>query len=142
MNESIDVLAAPRDGEGPVFEAPWQAQAFSMLVALNKAGHFAWKDWVQLFSRVIKSSPVLPGETANDAYYRQWASALEEMVISIGGVTRDEIASREQEWRSAYLNTPHGLPVKLLNASCRPIRSPHGKLLPGAPVTVSEARVT
>ena len=141
MNESVNLLAPPRDGAGPVFEEPWQAQAFSMLVALNKAGHFPWKDWVQLFSRVIKSAPALPGETANDAYYRQWTSALEEMVISLGAVAEEEIADREQEWRRAYLNTPHGLPVHLLNATCRPPR-PHAQVTPGKPVTVSEAHIT
>lgn len=141
MNEALNLLGPLPDGEGPVFEEPWQAQAFSMLVALNKAGHFPWKDWVRLFSRIIKSAPALRGETANDAYYRQWASALEEMVISLGVVAKDEIANREQEWRRAYLNTPHGLPVHLLNAHCRPIRA-LGHVKPGAPVTVSEAHVT
>ena len=123
MSESADMLALPQEHQGPAFDQPWQAEAFSILVALNEAGHFPWKDWVQLFSRVIKSAPALPGETANDAYYRQWAVALEEMAIGLGAVGKEEIAAREQEWRRAYLNTPHGRPVHLLNAICPPNHS-------------------
>lgn len=140
MNDSLEVLPRPSDVEGPAFEEPWQAQAFSILVALHDAGHFPWKDWVQLFSGVIKRAPAVPGETASDAYYRQWASALEEMAVLLGAVAKDEITSREQEWHRAYLNTPHGLPVYLLNAECPPARASIKSVL-GAPLTVSAAQL-
>lgn len=139
MTERVQMLHSPRDDEAPVFEEPWQAQAFSMLVAMNEAGHFPWTDWAKIFSRTIESMPAMPSESASDVYYRQWVSALEEMVISLGVVAKEEIAKREQEWRHAYLNTPHGLPVNLLNAICRPAR-PADKATSGVPLIVSAAQ--
>ena len=35
----------PRDGDEPVFAAPWQAQAFALAVKLSEQGHFSWKEW-------------------------------------------------------------------------------------------------
>ena len=35
----------PRDEDGPVFAAPWQAQAFALAVTLSGQGHFTWKEW-------------------------------------------------------------------------------------------------
>ncbi len=37
--------AIPRDAEGPVFRAPWEAQAFAMAVTLHERGHFTWREW-------------------------------------------------------------------------------------------------
>ncbi len=140
MSNFEDMLALPRDHKDPVFDQPWQAQAFSILVALNQAGHFTWKHWVEVFSRVIRSAPAMPGETSNDAYYRQWAAALEEIVISLGAVDKEEIAQREEQRRRAYLNTPHGEPVHLMNATCQPNRS-IVTATRGRPITISQAQI-
>src|SRR5689334_3964314 len=35
----------PHDEGGPVFEEPWQAQAFAMAVRLSAHGYFTWKEW-------------------------------------------------------------------------------------------------
>lgn len=111
------------DNEGPVFDKPWQAQAFSLLLHLHQTGLFPWKDWVQTFSDEIKASPAQPGESINDAYYRQWIAAMESMVTALGLTAFEDITRRTEEWQQAYVNTPHGQPVTLLNASCPP---PHG----------------
>jgi Nitrile hydratase beta subunit, N-terminal len=40
------VAPIPRDGDGgPVFEAPWQANAFAMTLALHQRGVFTWTEW-------------------------------------------------------------------------------------------------
>ena len=44
-----EIPGLPRDGEGPVFEAPWQAQAFAMAVRLNERGLFSWPEWATRF---------------------------------------------------------------------------------------------
>lgn len=128
----------PRDEEGPVFDRPWQAKAFSLIVHLHQAGLFPWAEWVRTFSEEIKASPALPGESVNDAYYRQWAAAMETMLAALDLTAPDAIAQRTQEWRQAYLNTPHGQPILLANASCPPAHDhPHSPRR--APVTVSPA---
>ena len=37
--------ALPRDDEGPVFNAPWEAQAFAITLSLHAAGMFTWREW-------------------------------------------------------------------------------------------------
>ncbi|CAO3441003.1 nitrile hydratase accessory protein [Azospirillum endophyticum] len=117
---SWESLRLPRDESGPLFEKPWQAEAFALVVELYKGGRFTWPEWVDLFSAEIKASPAMAGESVNDAYYRQWWAALERMVSSRGLVAKGEIPARAEEWRRAYLNTPHGQPILLANAACRP----------------------
>lgn len=77
-------VSLPQDDEGPLFDKPWQARAFSLIVHLHRAGLFPWKEWVRTFSDEIKSSPALPGESTNDAYYRQWEAALEKNGVRAG----------------------------------------------------------
>jgi hypothetical protein len=43
-------VGLPRDEEGPVFDKPWQAKAFSLIVHLHRAGLFPWAEWVRTFS--------------------------------------------------------------------------------------------
>jgi nitrile hydratase accessory protein len=102
---------------------------------LHRNGHFDWEHWVRVFSRHVEQSPPLPGESVNDAYYRQWMAALEQIVIEKGLVAAGHIASRAEEWETAYLNTPHGLPVALDNAVCPP-RGVHEVAPHGRPIAV------
>lgn len=43
---------------------------------------------------------------------------MENMMTALNLTVPDEISRRTQEWRKAYLNTPHGQPIVLANASC------------------------
>ena len=43
-------------------------------------------------------------------YYAAALAALERLVAKNGSVTTGALAQRFEEWRSAYLNTPHGRP--------------------------------
>ena len=58
-------VGLPRDEEGPVFDKPWQAKAFSLIVHLHRAGLFPWAEWVRTFSEAIKAAPAQPGVLAN-----------------------------------------------------------------------------
>ncbi|WP_321793560.1 nitrile hydratase accessory protein [Burkholderia pyrrocinia] len=122
-----------------VFEQPWQAQAFALIVHLHQAGFFPWADWVQTFSDVITTAPARPDESINDAYYRQWIAGMEQMVARLGLTEVESITHRTDEWRQAYLNTPHGEPVALTHASCPPKHRHHAHSPNRSPVAVSEA---
>ncbi|MGE0487069.1 MAG: nitrile hydratase accessory protein [Gammaproteobacteria bacterium] len=121
---ALDTLAPPgipcESGEGPVFDKPWQAQAFSLVVNLHRAGLFEWRDWAERFSAEIAAAPARADESVNDAYYRQWVAALEKLLATLGVVGDDSVAERAAAWNQAYLNTPHGQPVTLVNADCPP----------------------
>ena len=54
--ELKDLPLLPRDEEGPVFEEPWQAQAFAVVVKLNEAGLITWKEWAQCLGGVLQEA--------------------------------------------------------------------------------------
>jgi len=65
---------------------------------------------------------------------------MERMVTTLGLTGMEDIVQRGEEWRQAYLNTPHGQPVVLLNASCPPAHGHTGEHLPHRePVAISRA---
>lgn len=78
----------PHDEEGPVFNAPWEASAFAMAVKLSEAGHFTWGEWVETFSKQIKTfeaDGVYDPETDNGHhYYEIWLATLEQLITSKG----------------------------------------------------------
>ena len=47
-----------------------------------------------------------------DHYYEHWLRALERLCAAKGMVDPAEIRTRQEEWRRAYLDTPHGGPVE------------------------------
>jgi nitrile hydratase accessory protein len=128
-----------RDETDRIFDAPWQAQAFAVVVGLSKTGYFSWDDWVRVFSREIARSPSRAGESENDAYYRQWLDALEEIVVKKRLLAPGDAQERVSAWRVAYVNTPHGQPVELAHATCPPAHT-HGKVPRGVPITISAPR--
>ena len=108
-----DLPGLPRDAEGPVFGAPWQAQAFAMAVALHAQGLFTWPEWAQALARTIRTSPAAAGEDAGDAYYRQWLETLEQLVARTGASSPAELRRYRDAWDRAADRTPHGQPIEL-----------------------------
>jgi len=112
----LDLFAGmPRDGSEPVFREPWEAQAFAMAVRLHEAGAFTWPEWAASLSRAIEQAQAAGDRDLGDTYYRHWLSALEELIADKGLLHPSDLASRKEEWRKAYLATPHGEPIKLRN---------------------------
>lgn len=131
-----DFTALPLHEPNRSFDQPWQAQAFAMIVEMHKGDMFTWPEWVELFSSVIRENPALAGETSNDTYYRQWMIALEKMVNKVADLSTETVDKRVAEWRRAYLNTPHGQPIVLLNATCPPAHN-HSHSTSHSPVAIS-----
>ena len=101
----LDLPALPKDRDGPVFAAPWEAQAFAMAVKLNEKGVFTWTEWVEAISAEIKS--------ADRPYYEHWLAALETLVERKSVMSRGEREARIEEWDEAAHHTPHGQPIVL-----------------------------
>lgn len=100
----------PRDAEGPVFAAPWEAQAFALAVQLHERGAFTWSEWAQALSEAVKA-----GGPADDGsrYYEHWLAALERLVTAKRLAGAEALQARKHAWEAAYLRTPHGKPVTL-----------------------------
>jgi nitrile hydratase accessory protein len=99
------------ESEVPGFGEPWHAQAFGTSLALSRAGLFAWAEWVEIFSKEIRTNPQRAGEDSESAYYRQWLAALETILVKHATLTSEEIAEVAEHWRRSYLKTPHGKPI-------------------------------
>jgi len=95
------------------FAEPWQARAFACAVELNRRGLYSWREWVQALGEEIARHPARPGEEPGAAYHRQWLAALERLAALKAIASTAEVDARAEQWRRAYLNTPHGQPVKL-----------------------------
>jgi nitrile hydratase accessory protein len=108
-----DLPALPRDQEGPVFNEPWEAQAFALAVRLSEVGCFTWSEWVEIFSQEIKTAQKQGDPDLGDTYYHHWLNALERLCAEKGLVGHEDMSRRQEEWRRAYLNTPHGQPIEL-----------------------------
>ena len=104
------IPALPRDEEGPVFRAPWEAQAFGMTLALYERGLFTWKEWADRLSVEIAAARDHDDGTR---YYELWLTALEKLVAEKNIVLDDELAHRCDEWAQAAAETPHGKPIEL-----------------------------
>lgn len=107
----------PHDEEGPVFAEPWQAQAFALAVTLSQRGLFTWEEWTHAMGAEIKTAQAAGDPDLGDTYYDHWLRALESLVTEKGAATPEQMAARTEQWRQAYLNTPHGQPITLSAAN-------------------------
>ena len=118
---SADATAAPQvalpdlrhNAEGPVFKAPWEAQAFAMTLALYEQQAFSWKEWGETLAAVIAEVRQRGEADSGEHYYRHWLTALERIAMRKGLVGSAELAQRRQDWQDAARATPHGQPIRL-----------------------------
>jgi nitrile hydratase accessory protein len=105
--------AIPRDDEGPVFRAPWEAQAFAMAVMLHERGHFTWTEWAARLAEEIAAARARGEADDGRRYYHYWLAALEKLVAAKRIVPTDELRTRRDAWEEAARTTPHGQPIVL-----------------------------
>ena len=110
-----DLPPWPSDEEGPVFEAPWQAQAFALAVKLSELGHFSWTTWAagRLPKRSARAADARGDPEDGSGYYHHWVAALERLVAGRDLIDLAALTERKNAWAEAYRRTPHGQPVEL-----------------------------
>lgn len=99
-------ISNPPDMSEPVFDEPWQAQAFALTVSLHERGVFTWPEWAQALGARVK-------QVDGEAYYVAWLTALETLLAAKGVADPAALADLKTAWTDAYRHTPHGRPVKL-----------------------------
>ena len=107
------VPGIPRDEGGPVFKEPWEAQAFSMALALHQRGVFTWPEWAATLADEIKRAQAGGDPDTGETYYRHWLATLERLVADKGIASRDTLARYRDAWDHAADRTPHGTPIEL-----------------------------
>ena len=115
MNSSVPTLPSDRSAtdEEPVFEEPWEAQAFALVLRLSEQGLFQWSEWSAALATEIRHARETGDQDLGNTYYHYWLAALEKLLLEKSVLDSEAVKSRIEEWRRAYLNTPHGQPIEL-----------------------------
>ena len=111
---ACDLPGLPQGDAGPVFSAPWQAQAFAMTLALHERGLFSWSEWAQALSQAITRAQASGDPDLGDTYYRHWLDALETLLQTKGLASAATLHALEHAWEDAAERTPHGHTIELL----------------------------
>ena len=113
LDVALEGMEIPRNEEGPVFDEPWQAQAFALTVQLNEKGLFTWSEWADIFGAEIASATKDGRGCGNENYYLCWLAALEKIVGEKDILSADQLTTRKEEWRHANEHTDYGEPIEL-----------------------------
>lgn len=114
MTDDMPLAPDMRQGpDGPLFSAPWQAQAFAMTLALHERGLFSWSEWADALAGQIAAAQSAGDPDDGETYYCHWLSALERLVADKGASSSGELESYRNAWRHAADRTLHGQPVEL-----------------------------
>ncbi|WP_299962863.1 nitrile hydratase accessory protein [uncultured Roseobacter sp.] len=97
----------------PVFTAPWHAQVFAMTVHLNETGQLDWPDWAARFGATLRRHGMDRDLDGGDDYFAAWVETLEALLAERAVVTPRDVKRLQAAWARAYLETPHGAPVRL-----------------------------
>ncbi len=108
-----DGASTPRNGEGPVFRQPWEAQAFALALALHERGLFSWNEWTAALGDEIKKAQAAGDPDTGETYYHHWLNALERIVAAKGLADPGALARTRSAWANACARTPHGTPIEL-----------------------------
>ena len=103
--------------EDPVFDEPWQAEAFALTVALHEKGLFSWGEWAEALSAEVGRPDAA---TDGHDYYSHWLRALEKLLAGKGVARAVEVDGLAAAWQRAAHATPHGKPILLENDPERP----------------------
>jgi nitrile hydratase accessory protein len=114
------VPSIPRDGEGPLFLAPWEAQAFAMALTLHQRGVFAWSEWAAVLADEIRRAQLAGDPDTGETYYRHWLCTLERIVAEKGLTDPGSLARTRAAWSRAAERTPHGVAIELSPDDFRP----------------------
>jgi nitrile hydratase accessory protein len=106
---------AGRDGE-PTFAEPWQAEVLALAFALAERGVFSAAEWSKTLGAELRRAEARGASDDHENYYAAALAALERLLAGSGGITANALSRRTEEWRRAYLHTPHGQPVELAAA--------------------------
>ena len=87
--------ALPRENGELVFQAPWEARAFGLAVALNEKDLYKWRE----FSSQLASEIATAEQNNNpSSYYARWVASLEELLIDRGLISREQLNARTAEY--------------------------------------------
>jgi nitrile hydratase accessory protein len=92
----------PLDEKGPVFKAPWQAQAFALVVGMQEKGIFSWEEWAEELGSSIAQARTEGDPDLGNTYYEHWLAALENIATQKGLSSPELLAERKSQMREEH----------------------------------------
>lgn len=86
------------DAREIVFNNPWEAKAFALVVHLYQQDHFTWPEWAEQLSREIKAAGA--GDDGS-GYYLLWLAAAEKLVMDKALCRGAELTGRKSALEAA-----------------------------------------
>ena len=96
-----------------MFDEPWQAQALGLAFSLAERGVYSPAEWSKTLGAQHRKLLGKGAEDTLQTYYEAVVQAVEQLIQENGPISGETLEIRVSDWRNAYLNTPHGQPVKL-----------------------------
>jgi nitrile hydratase accessory protein len=97
----------------PVFAQEWQAQTLAMVDTLITNRFIEPSTWSEAFGSALSRAHASGNLDDMDTYYAVALATLEKLMTEQCKVSEAEISSKKDDWKQAYLRTPHGHPVEL-----------------------------
>ena len=85
----------------------------ALAFAASQKGLFSPADWSEALGTAVRKNNVEGILDDRASYYQAALRALETLLLASGQLAQETVIHREAQWRRAYLNTPHGMPVEL-----------------------------
>lgn len=95
MSTNTSISNFYRNGEAPVFAAPWEAHAFALTVKLHEHGLFSWIEWSNSLGEAIAANTEAP-------YYESWLKALETLMLEKGIIEAQELLQGIESLKSSH----------------------------------------
>jgi nitrile hydratase accessory protein len=113
---AAEIPGIPIGPDGPVFRAPWEAEAFALALALHERGLFSWPEWAVALGDEIAHARAQGDPDLGDTYYHHWLAALERIVAEKGAAEPAALVRCRAAWAHAAARTSHGAPITLTEA--------------------------
>jgi nitrile hydratase accessory protein len=86
-------------GGTPIFNEPWQASIFGIVVALNEREFFQWDHFQsELIKQISQINPQDLQDQTEEVYYRVWVTIAEQILYGINSISQYELDGRELEF--------------------------------------------
>jgi nitrile hydratase accessory protein len=113
LRATQSLAGIPQNADGPVFGAPWEAEAFALALQLNARGLFTWREWAATLGDEIRKAQAAGDPDTGETYYHHWLATLERMVAAKGLADAGLLTRTRDAWEHACARTPHGTPIEL-----------------------------
>lgn len=97
--DTLEALIAGDADRELTFEAPWQARAFGVALALRDGGTVEWAEFQDRFIDAVQATdPDRMQADVEAVYYERWLETVEELLVEQGVVDAAELDRRTMEF--------------------------------------------